>query len=108
MHHVALQQAETVRARFMVQISVYDPLMLVWLDEIGCDRRHAIRKYGYSLRGTDRFLLVRSTRYSVIPIMSLEGIYDVYITEGMKAQYCKPLTQYYTRRALPCHAHIAC
>ena len=34
MHHVALQQAETARARFMVQISVYDPLMLVWLDEI--------------------------------------------------------------------------
>ena len=85
MHHVALQQSETSRARFMAEISVYDPSMLVWLDESGCDRRHTIRKYGYSLRGKplcDHRLLIRGTRFSVIPIMSLEGIHDIYITEG--------------------------
>ena len=31
---------------------------------------------------TDHRFLIRGTRYSVIPIISLEGIHDVYITEG--------------------------
>ena len=31
---------------------------------------------------TDRRLLVRGTRYSAIPVMSLEGIQDVYLAEG--------------------------
>ena len=34
----------------MAEVIVYDPSMLFWLDESGCDRRHTIRKYGYSLR----------------------------------------------------------
>ena len=42
MHHVALQRSEISRARFMADISMYDPLMLVWLDESGCDRRNTI------------------------------------------------------------------
>ena len=82
MHHVALQQSDAARAKFMAEISVYDPSMLVWLDESGCDRRNTVRKYGYSLRGmpmSDHRILVRGKRYSVIPIISLEGIHDVYI-----------------------------
>ena len=85
MHQVALQQSDAARAKFMAEISIYDPSMLVWLDESGCDRRHTIRKYGYSLRGmpmSDRRILVRGTRYSVIPIISLQGIHDCYITDG--------------------------
>ena len=49
------------------------------------DGRNTIRKYGYSLRGmplTEHRLLVRGVQYSAIPIMSMEGIHDVYITEG--------------------------
>ena len=41
--------------------------------------------YGYSIRGiplSDQRLLVRGTRYSAIPIISTEGIHDVYIAEG--------------------------
>lgn len=41
MHKVALQRSDIARARFMAQVSVYDPAMLVFLDESGCDRRHA-------------------------------------------------------------------
>ena len=84
MHHVALQRSDTMRAKFMANISKYDPSMLVWLDESGFDRRHTIRKYAYSIRGIpleDHRILVRGTRYSAIPIMSLEGIHDVYITQ---------------------------
>ena len=42
MHHIALQQSDAAKARFMAEISVYDPSMLVWLDESGCDRQHTI------------------------------------------------------------------
>ena len=85
MHHVAIQRSDTLRAKFMSEISVYDPAMLVWLDESGFNRRDATRKYGYSVRGrplSDHHLLVRGTRYTAIPIISIEGIHDVYLREG--------------------------
>lgn len=69
----------------MAEISLYDPSMLIWLDETSCDRRSNIRKYGYSIRCiplTDRRLLARGVRYSAIPIVSMEGVHDVFITEG--------------------------
>ena len=69
----------------MAQVSMYDPSMLLWLDESGCDKRNTVRKYGYSIRGIplcDQRLLVRGTRYSAIPIVSTIGIHDVYIAEG--------------------------
>ena len=51
MRHVALQQSDELRARFMAEVSVYDPSMLIWIDESGCDRRHSKRTRAYSLRG---------------------------------------------------------
>lgn len=85
MRHVALQRSDTLRARFMADIAIYDPKMFLWLDETGCDRRNTLCKYGYSLRGIpicDQRLLVRGKRYFAIPIVSLDGIHDVYVTEG--------------------------
>ena len=86
MHHVAIQQPEVCRGRVMAEVSMNDLSMLIWLDETGCDGRNTIRKYGYSPGGmscSDRRLLVRGVRYSAIPIVSVEGIHDVYnITEG--------------------------
>ena len=85
MHHVAIQRSDAMRAKFMAEISVYDPSMLIWLDETGCDRRNTIRKYGYSARGlplSDHHLLVRGIRYTAIPIVSVEGIHDVYLRQG--------------------------
>lgn len=85
MHHVALQRSDAARAQFMSEVSIYDPCMLVWLDESGCDRRDAVRKYGYSIRGTpicNQRLLIRGIRFTAIPVVSLDGIHDVFITEG--------------------------
>lgn len=85
MHHVAIQRSDMLRAKFMAEISSYDPAMLIWLDETGCDRRNTIRKYGYSIRGrplSDHRLLVRGIRYTAIPIVSTEGIHDVYLHRG--------------------------
>ena len=83
MRRVAIQRSDTLRARFMAEVSIYDPIMLVWQDETCCDRRNTLRKYGYSLRGIpvcDYSLLVRGKRYSAIPVISLDGIHDVYST----------------------------
>ena len=69
----------------MAEISMYDPSMLVWIDETGCDQRNTRRRYGYSIRGTppcDHRLLVRGTRYSAIPMMSVQGIHGVQVVEG--------------------------
>lgn len=84
LQHIALQRDEEQRARFMAEVSVYDPSMLLWIDESGCDRRNSMRKRAYSIRGKpprDHRLLCRGNRYSAIPIMSLEGIHDVCLLE---------------------------
>ena len=64
--------------------SVYDPEMLIFLDETGCDRRTCLHQYGYALKGcraTTKKLLVRGKRYSTIAAMCIDGILDVYITD---------------------------
>lgn len=42
---------ETLRASYALAVSLYKPDMLIFLDETGTDRRDALRKYSYSLRG---------------------------------------------------------
>ena len=80
-----LQQSDEQRARFMAEVSVYDPYMLIWIDESGCDRRHSRRKRAYSLRGitpVDHRILIRGTHYSATPVMSTQGIHDICLIEG--------------------------
>ena len=82
---VALQRSDEQRAKFMAEVSMYDPSMLLWVDESGCDLRNCMRNHGYSLRGMtpqDHRLLIRGTQYSAIPVMSLDGTHDVYLAEG--------------------------
>ena len=53
----------------MSEISIYDPAMLVWVDETGCDRCNNMRKFEYSVRDIpprDHRLLARGVRYSGI------------------------------------------
>jgi len=83
--HIALQQSEIKRAEFIAEMAVLDSSTIVWIDETECDRRNALRKYGYGIRGQtpqDYQLKLRGVRYSAISILSTEGIKDVYITEG--------------------------
>ena len=83
--HVAMQRDDELRARFMARIAMYEPSMFFWVDKSGFDGRNSIRKYSYSVRGmrpVQHRLLIRGTRYSAIPVMSITGIHDVYITEG--------------------------
>ena len=58
------------------------PSMFLWIDESGCDLRNCKRKCGYSLQGMkprDHPLLIQGNCYSAIPVMSLDGIHNVYL-----------------------------
>ena len=56
--------------------------ILVVLDESSHDCQHTIRKQAYKMPFVDHRILARGVRYSAIPIMFLEGIHYVFITEG--------------------------
>ena len=77
---MALQQNAASRAQFLSDISVYEPEMLLFIDETGSDRRNSIRRYGYSIVGKPAPLLVRGKRFSAIGILSVNGLLDTYIT----------------------------
>ena len=82
---IAMQQSDELRGQFMMEISVFEPEMIVWVDETGSDRRNAVRSYGYSLRGMrafSRVLRVGGKRLNAIAAMSLQGVEDIYIAEG--------------------------
>jgi len=75
----ALQHDEFLCSQFASDVSVYDPEMLIFLDETGSDRHNSIRRYGYSVQGkplvTHKFLF-RGERISAIAFMSVNGMLD--------------------------------
>ena len=74
-----------LRQKFIVDMSVYEPEMLVFLDETGADRRNTLRKYGYSMRGKPpqkHTLLVRGERASAIANISMKGLLDIDVVKG--------------------------
>lgn len=83
--HIAVQQSDELRAKFMADVLIYDPSMLIWINKSRCDRCNCMRKWGYSVSGLlpqGHRLLVQGTRYSAIPVMTIEGILEVYLMEG--------------------------
>ena len=85
MQLVASQQDQYLRSTFVSDVSIYDSKFLVFIDETGCDRRDALRKYGYGLRGKPvkcHKLLVRGERISVIAAMTVMGILDLKVVHG--------------------------
>ena len=85
MQLVALQRDQELRSTFLSDVSIYDSQNLVFIDETGCDKKDAIRRYGYGLRGKPvqcQKLLVRGKRVSVIAAMSVEGLLDVKLVKG--------------------------
>lgn len=85
MQIVAKQRDEYERAMFATEMSVYDPDMLIFLDETGCDRRNVLRRRAYSFRGkpaVSHKLLVRGRHLNAIAFMSSSGIIDCHIEDG--------------------------
>lgn len=66
-------------------MSLFNVDMMIFIDESGCDRRDAIRRHGYGLRGMpvkSQKLLVRGQRFSVIAAMTVNHILDLKIVRG--------------------------
>ena len=85
LRYVALQRDEFLRQKFILDMSVYSPDMLIFLDESGADRRNMLRKYGYSMRGKPaqkHTLLVRGEHVSAIANISVSGLLDVDVVKG--------------------------
>ena len=85
MQLIAKQRDELKRASYAIELSVYKPEMFIFLDETGCDRRNALRRYAYSWRGKParvHKLLVRGTHLNVIAFMSAQGLLDCKIVCG--------------------------
>ena len=82
---IAIQRDAELRARFITDVAIYSQHHLVFVDETGCDRRDATRKYGYGLRGkaaSCQKLLVRGERISVIAAMTNSCILDLKVVRG--------------------------
>ena len=47
MQIIAKQRDEELRSKFRNDVTVYEPHMLVFIDESGFDRRNSLRRYGY-------------------------------------------------------------
>jgi len=43
----AIQRDENQRQQFIDDVSIYNPEMIIFLDETGTDRRDALRRKGY-------------------------------------------------------------
>ena len=85
MQRIALQCSEELQLQYMAEISMFDPEMIIWVDETGSARRNSVRSYGYSLKGmraVSHELRVSGHRINAIGAMSTEGMEDVYIVEG--------------------------
>lgn len=85
MQIVAKQRDDQLRSAFKDDVTIYEPHMLVFIDETGFDRRNSLRRYGYSVRGKTPQscrLLIRGERISVIGIMTVDGILDLKVVHG--------------------------
>ena len=81
----ASQRDEFLREQFISDVSVYNPDMLVFIDETGADRRNLLRSHGYSIRGKplrNHTLLVRDERVSAVACISISGLLDVKTVTG--------------------------
>ena len=69
MQMVAAQRDEELRSAYRDDIALYQPHMLVFIDEAGTDRRDSLWRYGYSVRGKTPQscrLLVRGERMLMV------------------------------------------
>lgn len=82
---VALERSDTLRAKYMEDVSIFSAEMFVFIDETGSDRRDSLRKYAYSLRGKPAKALQlfnRGRHITAIAAMSVEGVLECTMTEG--------------------------
>ena len=83
--HYAIQRDEELRAKFVEDMSLFNPEMFIFLDETGTDHRDTLRAKGYSIEGKPakkQQLLMRGVHVSVLCTMSMEGILSCKLVRG--------------------------
>ena len=78
------RQDQLLREMFALDVCLYHPSLLVFVDESGVDRRDSLRKHGYSVRGRpimSQKLTFRGERVSAIVGMSSTEILDYRLTQ---------------------------
>ena len=55
--------------KYFVDIQVYEPKMIIFLDETGCDKHDAVSCYGYSICGISMQSHTMFVRVQRIPVM---------------------------------------
>lgn len=98
----AMERSAKKRAEFIGQVGEFEAKHLVAVDESSCDKRTTYRGYGWSMRGSwvskascfvrgRRFVWIHSPvataepidpKYSILPVLSLDGMLYVDIQEG--------------------------
>ena len=73
----AQQRSEELRANFLIDVSIFEPGMLILVDETGSDKGTALRKYGYALRGRQAVSERLGKRYSATAGLHMGGMLDV-------------------------------
>ena len=96
----ALERNALIRSAYMNRIAtiVLDPDMLMFADEAARDRRTSSRRKGWSPVGSrcvQRRYFVRGQRYSILPILTLDGIitYDIIPGSVTTAHFLKFLRE---------------
>ena len=82
----ATQRDEYIRQKYVLEVSIYSPEMLIFLDKTGADRRNTLRRHGYSMRGkpiASHQILIRGDHLSGIAFMSVNGLLDVKVVRGV-------------------------
>lgn len=83
----ARERDDLLRAHFMNRIGLEarDPEMLMFCDEASKDERTSARRRGWSMIGqrcVQRKFFVRGRRFSILPVLTLDGIIAHDIVEG--------------------------
>lgn len=83
----ALERNDELRALYMNRMGnlITDPNQLMFADEASKDERTSARRNGWSEKGmrcVQRRCFVRGKRYSILPILTLDGIIAYDIVEG--------------------------
>ncbi|QRV90661.1 DDE superfamily endonuclease [Ceratobasidium sp. AG-Ba] len=81
----ARERDELQRAIWKAEWGAYDPALFAWLDESGVDNTNTLRLAGWAPQGqhcVQRDFFFRGIRYSVLPMLTVDGIVAVDIFEG--------------------------
>ena len=108
----ALERNDLERSIYMNQFAdlVSDPAMCMFIDEAARNKKNPSRKMGWSLKGlraAQRQCFVRGQRFSILPVLTLDGIvaYDIYpgsITSELFTKFLREHIVCPTIQIMPC------